>query len=185
MGKSTHFAGQPVYSQLLNLISKSRVLSISKNLGGEHYVKKFTAWEHLVFMIYSSLNRFDSLREIELAVLAEARKMHHLGVDAVPKRSTLSDANARRPEGIFGKICFSILKRYGPELLADSRNKGKYSWIGKLLVIDSTTILQRGVQGRRAQPHHREEERRNQGPYCHEGLRRRPVLGEVHVCSHA
>ena len=44
------------------------------------------------------MHRCDSLREIETSMTAEVRKLHHIGINAVPKRSTLSDANARRSE---------------------------------------------------------------------------------------
>ena len=41
MSKSTHFFGQPVYGQLINLLDKAKILQISRNLGGERYVKSF------------------------------------------------------------------------------------------------------------------------------------------------
>ena len=44
------------------------------------------------------MHRCDSLREIETSMTAEVRNLHHIGINAVPKRSTLSDANARRSE---------------------------------------------------------------------------------------
>ncbi len=53
MGKSTHFIGQPVLGQLLSFIDRSKVLDISKDYGGERYVKHFNGWEHLVTMLYA------------------------------------------------------------------------------------------------------------------------------------
>ncbi len=54
-------------------------------------------------MLYSVISRFDSLREITSATMMECRKFQHLGIMDLPRRSTLSDANSRRNEGIFGK----------------------------------------------------------------------------------
>lgn len=48
--------------------------------------------------------RHDSLREISVSMMAEARKLSHIGITMMPTRSTLSDANARRPEAIFESI---------------------------------------------------------------------------------
>ena len=48
MGKSTHFIGQPLYSQVIKLLCKSKILQISEDLGGERYTKRFNAWIHLV-----------------------------------------------------------------------------------------------------------------------------------------
>ena len=52
-------------------------------------------------MLYAVIQRFDSLREIEASMIAEVRKLHHIGIETVPKRSNLSDANARQSEKFF------------------------------------------------------------------------------------
>ncbi len=61
-------------------------------------------WVHLVVMLYAVIMRFDSLREITASLLAEARKLRHLGITFKIGRSTLADANKRRPEIIFEAI---------------------------------------------------------------------------------
>ena len=48
MGKSTNFSGQPIFNQLLTFIDKSEIRKIAKKHGSEHYVKKFTTYNHLV-----------------------------------------------------------------------------------------------------------------------------------------
>ncbi|SDB76442.1 protein of unknown function, partial [Bacteroides ovatus] len=78
MGKSTHFSGQPLYSQVINLLDRSKILQISQQHDGERYVKSFNCWSHLVVMLYAVIMRFDSLREISTSMLAEARKLVHL-----------------------------------------------------------------------------------------------------------
>ena len=98
MGKSTHFSGQPLYCQVIKLLDKSTILRLSREYGGEHYVKRFDIWTHLVVMLYAVIMRFDSLREIMASLQAESRKLCHLGIRLMPSRSTLSDANRRRPE---------------------------------------------------------------------------------------
>ncbi len=47
MSKSTHFIGQPLLGQLLSFIDQSDVYRISKEHGGERYVKHFDGWHHL------------------------------------------------------------------------------------------------------------------------------------------
>ena len=98
MNKGSHFNGQPAYGQLINLLDKSKILQISQEKGGERYVKHFDAWQHLLIMLYAVIKRFDSLREITDSMFPEARKLAHLGISMMPRRSTLSDANARRSE---------------------------------------------------------------------------------------
>ena len=82
-GKSTHFIGQPLYSQVIKLLCKSKILQISEDLGGERYTKRFNAWIHLVVMLYAVIKRFDSLREITTSLLADTHKLAHIGITAV------------------------------------------------------------------------------------------------------
>ena len=80
MSKSTHFIGQPLYSQVIKLLDKSKILQISQEKGGEHYTKRFTVWIHLIVMLYAVIKRFDSLREITTSLLADTNKLAHIGI---------------------------------------------------------------------------------------------------------
>jgi len=140
MGKSTNFIGQPLLCQLLKFFDKDKILRLSRKNGGERYVKSFDGWHHLVVMLYAVIMRFDSLREITASTLAEARKLNHLGITTMPRRSTLSDANARRPEAFFEGVYRGLLASNRHLLSADSRNGSMPPWFGSLLILDSTTI---------------------------------------------
>lgn len=140
MGKSTHFFGQPIYGQLIKLLDKSKILQISRNHGGERYVKSFDGFTHLLTMLYAVIMRFDSLREIETSMTAEVRKLHHIGIDRVPKRSTLSDANVRRSEKFFEEVYRDLYETNKSKLTSDSRRGGTEEWLKRLRIIDSTTI---------------------------------------------
>lgn len=60
MGKNTNFTGQPIYTQLLSLIDKTEIKSLSKNGGFDRYVKKLDGYSHFVIMLYGVLMRHDS-----------------------------------------------------------------------------------------------------------------------------
>ena len=104
MGKGSNFFGQPIYGQLIKSLNREKILEISRKYGGERYVKSFDGYTHLLTMLYAVIQRFDSLREIETSMTAEVRKLKHLGIESVPKRRTLSDANARRSEKFFEEV---------------------------------------------------------------------------------
>ena len=140
MNKGTHFNGQPMYGQLINLLDKEEILKFSRKYHGERYVKHFDAYQHLTVMLYAVIKRFDSLREITDSMFPEARKLAHLGIRTMPRRSTLSDANARRPEKVFEDIYRSLYARYKGKLSSDSRKRQIPSWLNRLQIIDSTTI---------------------------------------------
>lgn len=140
MSKSSHFSGQPLYCQVIKLLDKSKILQISRENGSERYVKRFDAWVHLVVMLYAVIQRFDSLREITASLLAESRKLCHLGINFKIGRSTLADANARRSEATFEAIYRDLYGRYRHVLSSDSRSNRTPKWMKRLQIIDSTTI---------------------------------------------
>ena len=140
MGKSTHFFGHPMYNQLLKLLDKSEILKISRENGGERYTKRFNGWIHLVVMLYAVIKRFDSLREITTSLLADTNRLAHLGISFKTSRSTLADANKRRPEAVFEAIYRDLYARHRHELISDSRRCKLPKWMDRLQIIDSTTI---------------------------------------------
>lgn len=122
------------------MLDKSKVLQLSRENGGEYYAKRFNGWIHLVVMLYAVIMRFDSLREITTSLLAETRKLAHLGITFKIGRSTLADANQRRPEAIFETIYRDLYATYRHVLSSDSRSHKTPKWMKRLQIIDSTTI---------------------------------------------
>ncbi|MCF6183560.1 MAG: hypothetical protein L3J56_02845, partial [Bacteroidales bacterium] len=72
-----------------------------------------------------------------IGVLANSYKINHLGMDYMPKRSTLSDANKRRSSKVFEDI-YMKLYRDNRQFLSDSSDS-KLN-LKRLFMIDSTTI---------------------------------------------
>ncbi len=140
MGKSSNFFGQPIYGQLIKSLDRAKIIEMSRRHGGEKYVKSFDGYTHLLTMLYAVIQRFDSLRKIETSMTAEVRKLHHVGIETVPKRSTLSDANARRPEKFFEEVYMDLYEANKDILSSDSRRNGSEEWIKRLRIIDSTTV---------------------------------------------
>ena len=125
MSKDSHFTGQPVYSQVLKLLEKEKILQLSRTTpGSESYVKRFDGYQHLVVMLFGVLKHFDSLRELEIGMKAEAHKLRHLGMDYLVRRSTLAEANIRRPQEYFARVYAYLLEKYA-RFLADSNNSNK------------------------------------------------------------
>ena len=129
-----------MYNQLIKLLDKDKILQISRKNGGERYTKRFNAWIHLVVMLYAVIKRFDSLREITTSLLADTNKLAHIGITFKIGRSTLADANKRRPETIFEAVYRDLYARYRHELISDSQSRNRSKWMDKLQIIDSTTI---------------------------------------------
>ena len=140
MSKSSNFFGQPIYGQLIQSLDREKIVEMSRQHGGEKYVKSFDGYTHLLTMLYAVIQRFDSLREIETSMTAEVRKLHHVGIGTVPKRSTLSDANARRSEKFFEEVYRDLYEANKAILSSDSRRGVTEEWMKRLRIIDSTTV---------------------------------------------
>jgi len=137
MSKDTNFIGQPIFSQLLKFISKSKIDRIALKNKADRYTKKFTTYNHLVVMLYSVFEGVSSLREAVIGMLANSYKINHLGLNYMPKRSTLSDANKRRSSKVFEDIYMKIYQD-NRQFLSDSHDS-KLD-LKRLFMIDSTTI---------------------------------------------
>ena len=90
---------------------------------GNAYDKSFGSWDHLVALIYAQLGGASSLRGLEAAWNANAHHHYHLGVGKLA-RSTLADANGRRPLAIFSEtfamlsgLAGRVVRREGREMV--------------------------------------------------------------------
>ena len=99
-----------IYSQLFNFIPRYRFEKIVNKSGGDRYCKHFTAWKQFLTLLFAQISGKDSLREIENALLANHKRLYHLGMEAVAK-STLSKAMNRRNPEIFQALFEEILDR--------------------------------------------------------------------------
>jgi IS4 transposase len=98
-----------IFGSLLKPIDRQWFQSIVDECNGDAYDKSFKSWEHLVALTFGQLSHADSLRGLEAGFNANSHHHYHLGVGPLA-RSTLSDANARRPVGIFAQT-FTMLSQ--------------------------------------------------------------------------
>lgn len=137
MSKSKNFSGQPLFNQLIHFIDKSEVKRIAKQHDSERYVKKFSTYNHMVVMLFATLEGYHSIREVILGLLANAHKLSHIGLSYLVRRSTLSEANLRRSSKVFEDIYMSVYRNHASSL-ADSRMSD--ADLKRLYIMDSTTI---------------------------------------------
>ena len=137
MVKSNFFPGQPVFSQLLNLIPRHIIVDSAKEHRSNRYYKTFKANDHLVTMLYACFHRCTSIREVVTGMQANYNKLIHLGLSTYPKRSTFAEANSARSPDFFEQLYHSLYNHYY-KLLPDSRKKKQLE--SRLFLMDSTTI---------------------------------------------
>jgi hypothetical protein len=134
MNKSTHFSGQPTFSQLIKLLPKEIISVCVEKHNSDRYYKKFNTFHHLVAMLFNCFGHCHSIREVVTGMRALEGRLLSCGIKHFPTRSTFADANARRDSEVFAAIYFA-LKNHWDSVYPDSRKHKKSTYI-----IDSTTI---------------------------------------------
>jgi hypothetical protein len=137
MSEFKKFPGQPILSQILDVIPSAVINAANRKHKSNRYYKRLPLRIHLVSLLYGVFSYCNGLRELCEGMLACEGKLAHLGLDKAPARSTLSDANNNRSYQVFETIYYKLLEQYH-SFISDSRLKGLS--IRNLKVIDSTTI---------------------------------------------
>lgn len=115
--------GNSIFASVLKPISRRWFKATVARHDGDAYDKTFRSWDHLVMLIFAQLAEVDSLRGLEVTWKAHSHHHYHLGTGGVA-RSTLSDANNRRPVAIFAEtfaalsvLAEPVLRQEGAEML--------------------------------------------------------------------
>jgi putative transposase len=120
-----------IFGKLLEAINRRQFDAIVRRHFGDAYDKSFTSWDHLVTLIFAQLSACTGLRGLVATFNANSQHHYHLGSGPL-KRSTLSDANKRRPVAVFAET-FALV---AAQLDAGTRRDGT----AMLRLIDSTPI---------------------------------------------
>ena len=85
--------------------------------------RKFSYWSQLVAMLFGQLSSKKSLRDLVFSLDRHRGKLYHLGLTPA-KRSTLADANEKRPALIFQKTYENCWGAFRPKPAAGPRPGG-------------------------------------------------------------
>jgi len=123
-----------IFNQLLQLLPRhefDKAVSLHK---GDKYVKYFSCWQQFITLLYAQIRKKDSLRDISTSLRTQQDKWYHIGLKNIC-RSTLSDANNKRPYYIFEDLFYNLLIR-----CKDLTPKHKFRFKNPLYTIDATTV---------------------------------------------
>lgn len=127
-----------VYSQLLQLFSRTQFARAVKSHKAERNAKGFSSWEQFVAMLFCQLAHLNSLREVCMGLASCESPLKHLGISTTPKRSTLAYANANRPWELYESIFMQLLEKCQMETAVRSRRKFRFK--NKLMSLDASVI---------------------------------------------
>jgi hypothetical protein len=130
--------GKLVFSQLMAHLPLSTFRRCVAAHRGEHKVKDFSCLDQFLAMAFAQLTWRESLRDIEVNLRAQARRLYHMGFRcATISRNTLANANATRPWQIYADLAQHLIgiarPLYAQEPLAIELDATVYAF-------DATTI---------------------------------------------
>jgi hypothetical protein len=97
----------------------------------DKHVRTLSTKSQFVALVHAQLSGASGLREIEATLESHTNRLYHLGIKA-PKRSTLADANRRRPADVFVELFQVLLRQAHPGLRRNTNEAVR--------LIDSTSV---------------------------------------------
>src|SRR5918996_1730568 len=108
-----------------------RFEQLAKRRAADHRVRTLPCWSQFVALVFAQLAGIPSLRELIAALASHANHAYHLGLGPI-RRSTLAEANAKRPLALYEAVFLHLLDRLQPRLARGARDA--------LRLVDATTI---------------------------------------------
>jgi hypothetical protein len=99
-----------VFHGLLKLVPRHVFDRLVDDAAANKHVRRLTTQNQLIALLYAQLSGAESLRAIEIGFDSHAARLYHLGACEV-SRSTLSDANAKRPWTVFSRLLAELMGR--------------------------------------------------------------------------
>ena len=108
--KTTMHQGKLVFAQLMLYLPLSTFRRCVADHRGEHKVKDFSCLDQFFAMAFAQLTYRESLRDIEVNLRAQARRLYHMGFRCQTiSRNTLANANATRPWQIYADFAQHLI----------------------------------------------------------------------------
>jgi hypothetical protein len=101
--------GKTLFAQIMDCLPWKRFHRIVARKRGDRYVKHFSCAEQFRVMAFAQLSYRERLRDIELCLGAHRAKLHHMGLSAPVKRTTLACANERRDWHLFAEFAQCLI----------------------------------------------------------------------------
>jgi len=103
--------GRTVFSQLLDSVPMHEFRSAVKRYKGNHRTRSFSSWDQFLCMAFAQLTYRESLRDIESCLRSLQSRLYHIGLRGTVARSTLADANEKRPWQIYEQLGLALIRK--------------------------------------------------------------------------
>lgn len=120
-----------LFHQVLQVLPWYRFDRLVDHHASDARVRRLTSKSQLIALLYAQLSGAQSLRDIEQSLSSHSGRLYHLGA-SVPARSTLADANAKRPAQLFADLFAVLTAQASPGLRRATREA--------IHLVDATSI---------------------------------------------
>ena len=103
--------GKTMFAQLMEFVPWTSFARIVTRYGGDSGVRCLPCTEQFRAMAFAQLTYRESLRDIEVCLLANQTKLYGMGFRSPVRRSTLADANEGRDWHIWTDLAALLIKR--------------------------------------------------------------------------
>lgn len=130
-------SGRLVFAQLMDYFPKYEFNMFVDHYKGNHRARKFSCHDQFLLMAFAQLTHRESLRDIEICLRAMKPKTYHAGIRGSISRSTLADANEKRPWQIYEALALKLIQEARRLYINDSFAVELQNTV---YALDSTTI---------------------------------------------
>jgi len=131
------FAGRLIFKQVMDLMPLSTFRRCVAKYQGNYRVKTFSCLDQFLCMAFAQITFRESLRDIEVCLRSQNKKLYHMGIRGKVSRSTLADANENRDWRIYAELAQSLIATardlYREDSFIEDLDETVYA-------LDSTTI---------------------------------------------
>jgi hypothetical protein len=101
--------GRTAFVQIMDFVSHNEFYRCVERYGGNRKVRRLSCWGQYLAMAFAQLTYRESLRDIEVCLSAQGKKLYHSGLRSTVRRSTLADPNENRDWRIFADFARSLI----------------------------------------------------------------------------
>ena len=126
-----------IFSQVMDFMPLPIFRRCVVRYQGDFKTRKFSCLDQFLCMAFAQLTYRESLRDIEVCLRSQNKKLYHMGICGNLSRSTLAEANEKRDWRIYAELAPTLIatarKLYNTETVLNESEETVYA-------LDSTTI---------------------------------------------
>jgi len=131
------FAGRLIFKQVMDYMPLPTFRRCVEKYKGDFNVKTFSCLDQFLCMAFAQITHRESLRDIEICLRSQNKKLYHMGIRGRVSKSTLAEANEKRDWRISAEFAQSLIGTarglYREDSFLEELNETVYA-------LDATTI---------------------------------------------